>query len=162
MLATDTCAECRLDVASLVDGNLDELSHTFLVEHLERIDLEDLLFQVDGEEGGDIVARVAEGHLREVVGTEGEVVGLLGNLVGHEGSTRDLDHRTYLEVELETELVEHFTGALEDDSLLLTELGSGTDERHHDLGMGIVTLLLQLAGSGDDGAGLHGRDLGGR
>jgi hypothetical protein len=42
------------------------------------------LLEVVGEEGVDVVAAEAEGHLRQVVGAEGEEVGDLGDLVGRE------------------------------------------------------------------------------
>jgi hypothetical protein len=38
--------------------------------------------EVVGQEGVDVVAAVAEGHLRQVVGAEAEEVGVLGDLVG--------------------------------------------------------------------------------
>jgi hypothetical protein len=44
-----------------------------------------------------VVARVAERELRQVVGAEAEEVGDLGDLVGGDRRTRDLDHRADLD-----------------------------------------------------------------
>ena len=43
MLTTDTATEVRTNLATSLHGVLDELADTLLVEHLERIDLQDLL-----------------------------------------------------------------------------------------------------------------------
>ena len=52
--------------------HLDELTNTILVENLERIDFQNLLLEICRQERSDVVAVVTEGHLCEVVGTEGE------------------------------------------------------------------------------------------
>ena len=70
MLTADATTQVGTHLAALADGVLDERADTVLVEHLEGIDLQDLLVEIDGQERGDVVAAVAEGHLREVVGTE--------------------------------------------------------------------------------------------
>ncbi len=70
MLTADTATEVGTNLASTLDSVLDELANTLLVEHLERVNFQDLLVEVDGQEAGDVVAAVTEGHLRQVVGTE--------------------------------------------------------------------------------------------
>jgi hypothetical protein len=71
--------------AALLDGHLDQLADAGLVERLERVVLEDALRRSRAG-SPDVVAAVAEGHLREVVGAEAEEVGLLGDLVGGEAA----------------------------------------------------------------------------
>ena len=70
MLATDTGAEIWTSLTAILHCHLDELAYTLLVKHLEWIYLKNLLFHVCWEEGSDVVTRVTEGHLCEVVGTE--------------------------------------------------------------------------------------------
>lgn len=70
MLTADTALEIWAHGTSTFYGHLHELTHTILVKHLERVYLEDLLLQVNGEEAGDVITRVAECHLCEVIGTK--------------------------------------------------------------------------------------------
>ena len=72
-----------------------------LVECLERVGIDDKFVEIGAYDGVDIVATEAKGHLREVVGTETEELGNLGNLVGHEGGTRNLYHGAELVVEMD-------------------------------------------------------------
>ena len=64
----------------LLGGHLHQLADAFLIQHGKRILLEDSLLQVLGQELVDVVAREAEGRLRQVVGAEAEELGLLGDL----------------------------------------------------------------------------------
>ncbi len=57
-------------------------------------------FRVVRQEGVDVVAAVAERHLRQVVGAKAEEVGVLGDFVGRQSGTRDLDHRADQDVQL--------------------------------------------------------------
>ena len=52
--------------------HLDKLTNTILVENLERVNFQNLLLEISRQERSDIVAAVTEGHLRQVLGTEGE------------------------------------------------------------------------------------------
>jgi hypothetical protein len=46
------------------------------------------LLEVVGQELAGVVAREAHRHLRQVVGAEGEELGLLADAVGHQRGTR--------------------------------------------------------------------------
>jgi hypothetical protein len=46
-----------------------------------------------GEEGSRIITAQAEGSLRQIVSSEGEEIGVSGDLAGREGGTRQFDHR---------------------------------------------------------------------
>ena len=59
MLTTDTAAEVWTNLTTTLHGILDELADTLLVEHLERVYLQDLLVEVDGQERGDVVSVVS-------------------------------------------------------------------------------------------------------
>ena len=78
-----------------------ELPHAVGVDDLEGIVLEEALLQVGRHHPAlDVVAAEAEGHLREVVGPEGEEVGHLGDLAGAQRGARCLDHRADDDLEL--------------------------------------------------------------
>ena len=84
---------------------------------------------------------------------------MLSDLVCCECCSGDLDHRTYVEVDLYTLFGEELTGSVTDDLLLLVELIDDTDQRHHDLWAWIIALLLQLDSSRQDSSCLHDGDL---
>ena len=97
VFAANAALEVGTGVTALFYGHIDKLAYAVLVEHLEGVYLQNLLFKVNRQEAGDVVARITEGHLREVVRTEAEIFGAGSNLVGREGSTRNFNHRTNLE-----------------------------------------------------------------
>ena len=79
---------------------LHQLADAVLVDRLERVALQQPLLEVGRHHPAlDVVAAEAEGHLGEVVGAEGEEVGLLGDLVGPQRGPRRLDHRADRDVE---------------------------------------------------------------
>ena len=84
MFAADADLQVGPGVASLGSGHLDEDTDASLVEGGEGVLLEDALLDVGRQEVVDVVARDAEGGLREVVGAEAEELGFLGDLVGSE------------------------------------------------------------------------------
>ena len=50
MLTADTEVQLGLHGTALAAGHLDELTNTFLIQYLERVNLEDAQVLVDGEE----------------------------------------------------------------------------------------------------------------
>ena len=48
---------------------------------------------VDAEEARGVVARDAEGRLRQIVGAEREELGRLGDFAGQQRGARQFDHR---------------------------------------------------------------------
>ena len=125
VLAADTRTESRTNGTTFLYRHLDQLTYTVLVEYLERIDFEDLLLEVCRQERSDIVTAVTEGHLGEVVGTEGEVLRLCSDAVCSQGCTRDLDHCTDLELNLYAILGEYLFRYTLDNLFLLLELLRG-------------------------------------
>ena len=101
VLAADADLQIRLGGPTLLDSDPHQLPDAGDVEHLERVLRKDLAVDVLHQELPlRIVARVAEGHLGQVVGAEAEELGMLGDLIGGEGSARHLDHGAELVVDL--------------------------------------------------------------
>ena len=159
MFATDTALQRRANRASLLCSHADQRANALLVEYLERIHLQDLLVQIDREEGGDVVTRITEGHLRQVVRTKREELGRRSDAVSGQRSTRHLDHRTHEEVDPFATLSEECLSFGTDYGFLLLELVEDTRQRHHDLRMGLHTFLLQIECGTEDSARLHLRNL---
>ena len=91
----------------------DRLAHqtadTAPVEHLERIVFENPLLEVDRNERAlGVVAAVAVGRLREIVGSEREKLGVAGELVGDDARPRQFDHRADVIGQRDAVLGEHF------------------------------------------------------
>ena len=70
MFTTDTAFQIRTDSTAFLCSHTYQLTHTILIENLERIYFQNLLFQINRKERSDIVARIAEGHLSQVIRTE--------------------------------------------------------------------------------------------
>src|SRR5438552_3227853 len=93
MLAADPDLHALARLAPLVHGDAHQSPHALLVDGLERVARQDLLLQVADDEGPrGVVARETERGLRQVVGAEGEELGLLSDLARGERGARDLDH----------------------------------------------------------------------
>ena len=56
MLTADADLELGLGRTAFFNTHLDELANTFLIEHFERIGLDDAVFLVELEELGSVVA----------------------------------------------------------------------------------------------------------
>ena len=113
-----------------------------MVENLEWIDIQNLLFQVNGQEASDVVAAITKSHLCEVVRTKAEVFGFLRDVFSHERSTRHLDHSTNMEVNFHTFFLEELFSGVADNLFLLVELVNNTDKGNHDFGMWVETFLF--------------------
>src|SRR5206468_6094502 len=92
--AADPELDSGLRSSPTLDADAHEVADAVLVEHLERVPLEDSVLEVVREElAFGVVAREAERRLREVVRAEGEEVRLRRDLVGAQRGARELDHR---------------------------------------------------------------------
>src|SRR5262249_36934203 len=65
MLAADSDLQISTRVTAPLDADADQLADALLVEHRERVVLQNPLLQVGGQEFRDVVAAVPERHLRE-------------------------------------------------------------------------------------------------
>src|ERR1019366_5624905 len=80
VLAADPDFEIFAGSAAQLGRHLDELADAFLIEHRERVGLKDFGGFVVFLESRIVVAGETHGGLREVVGAEGEELGLFGDL----------------------------------------------------------------------------------
>ena len=70
----------------------DQAADALFVDHLEGVLVQDACLEVSGQEGADVVAREAEGHLREIIGTVRKELGaVLGKFASYQGSAGYLD-----------------------------------------------------------------------
>ena len=56
MFTANTAFQFGTDRAAFFYGHFDQLSYTILVEYLERVYLQDLLFQIYRQEGSNVIA----------------------------------------------------------------------------------------------------------
>ena len=81
VLAADTQVDVGAGLLAQLGGHGHQLAYAVLIQVGEGIGLIDLLVVVVAQELAGVVAGEAEGHLGQVVGAEGEELGLLGDLV---------------------------------------------------------------------------------
>ena len=160
VLAADADLELRPGLPALLDGDAHQARHTALVDCLEGVAGQDLLLQVAADELAlGVVAGEAEGGLGEVVGAEGEELGVLGDLARRERRAGDLDHGSELVVDLDPLLLLDQLGDRLELPLHRPQLVDMADQRDHDLGPGVNPLLLEVAGGLHDRPDLHPGDL---
>ena len=161
VLAADPDLETLFGGAAEPDAGGDELPDAVAVDGLEGILVQDVLAEIFGEEGVSVVAAEAERELSEVVGAEGEEVGVVGDLVGGECGARDLDHGADLDVHATLAVV---LGADEPDgvfgeSAVFSKFVRDVDERDHDLGGGLyISVGALVGGLGVSGDGVDQDD----
>ena len=64
MFTTNTAFQIRTDGTAFFRCHTNQLSYTILVENLERVYFQNLLFQINRKERSYIITRITEGHLR--------------------------------------------------------------------------------------------------
>lgn len=70
MFTADAALQVRTDSATFFGSHTHQLPYSVLIEHLERVYFQDLLFQINRQERSDVVALITESHLRQVIRTE--------------------------------------------------------------------------------------------
>ena len=93
MFTTNTEMDIGTGRTAFSIGDLDQLANTRLIENLERVGREDILFEIIVDEPGIIVAADTVAGLCKVVRSEREEPGALGDFVGGQRGTRNFDHR---------------------------------------------------------------------
>ena len=82
MLTADATFQTGAGLATLCHGNLHQATNSNLIQALERVARENLVFHVVRKELASVVSAVTESHLGQIVRTEAEELGrLLGNLL---------------------------------------------------------------------------------
>ena len=81
MLTADADLEVGTSRTPTLGAETHQLANTVRIDHVERVASKQTLLQVGRHHPAlDVVAAEPEGHLGQVVGPEGEEVGLLGDL----------------------------------------------------------------------------------
>ena len=110
MFTANTNFEFRFNGASFLCSHANELSYAFLVEHFERICLDDAMFLIEFKEFRSVVARESVCLLRKVVSSEREEVGNCGDFICTEGRAGNLNHCSHFIRYALTFFFEHFGG----------------------------------------------------
>src|SRR3954467_8846262 len=105
VLAADAQLQAIAHLTPAVGRDANEFADPFAVDRDEGVDRQNALGLVRAEEARRIVARDAEGGLRQIVGAEREELRGLRDLAGLETRARQLDHRTNLIVDLRAGLL---------------------------------------------------------
>ncbi len=92
MLAADTQLNIGSGCASLLSCHLHKLPHTVLVQSCKRIRLINLTLIIITQELTGIVTGETKGHLGQIIGSEGEELCFLCNLICQKCGTRNLNH----------------------------------------------------------------------
>src|SRR5580693_9718111 len=159
MLAADADLEPGPRGAPALDGDPHELADALLIDRRERGALDDSHVDVlRNDPRFDVVAREAQGGLREVVSPEGEELRVPGDLARHEARARELDHRADAEVATDRKAL-----LLADPQHQIArqlELADVGNERDHDLdARRAVCPLADRARGAEDRPRLHLVDL---
>ena len=161
VLTADAEANVGADLAAKLDSKLHQLANTLAVKLLKGVAGQNTALDVLGHELGlGIVTGEAKGHLGEIVGAKAEELGLLGQLISLEGCAGHLNHCADLVCDGDTAGIKHLLGGLEDDGLLVLQLGGGANKRHHDVGAGDEAAARSLDSGLKDGNSLHLGDVG--
>lgn len=151
MLAADAALEVSTPSAAGLHAVLYQLAHTLGVDGLERVGIQDLVSEIVTHEGSHVVAGESEGHLGEVVRTEGEELGGTRHPLAGQSRAGDFDHGSEMIgdglVGMGLDLALHAVA----DCFLEAELPRGDGHGHHNLRHGVVALLEEFLNSREDG-----------
>ena len=92
MLTTNAKLDIRLHAATFLDRYAHQSAHAVRVNGDKRVLRKDTLFDVKRQEFAGIIARKAEGGLRQVIRAEGKEIRHRGNRIGSEGCARQFNH----------------------------------------------------------------------
>mmetsp|Transcript_525 Transcript_525/g.1158 ORF Transcript_525/g.1158 Transcript_525/m.1158 type:complete len:264 (+) Transcript_525:1946-2737(+) len=168
-VASVLSANAALDVSPCLlasrHSHFDQLPHARLVQSLEGLESKDLhsasvcrvhTLDVQWEEGTRVVPGHPEGTLCEVVGSEGEELGVLRQGVSHKSCSGQFDHGAEGVGEFESRLSSDLSSNFLDAEFLVVELSLVRHERDHDLGLDLLAdLLRDLHRRPEDGTALH-------
>ena len=161
VLAANAQLDIRASLLTQFHSHLHQAAHAVLVQMGEGIELIDLLVVIGVQELACVVPAEAEGHLRQIVGTEGEELGLPGNLVCGEGRSGNLDHRTHFIVHVGAGFGNQPVGRLNHHILDILQFLDLAHQGNHNLRNDVILrmLLHHIQRSGNDRRGLHGGNL---
>ena len=119
MLAADSDFQIRTSLAAALGRHLHQLADALAIKHRKRILLEDAFRKIGRQHLVDVVAREAEGGLREIVGAERKELRFFGDLIRDQRRARQLDHGADQVVDLLSFLFEDFLRHAVDDRRLV-------------------------------------------
>ena len=160
MLAADADLQVVARGAAELHRELHELADTVLVEHLEGIILQNPVLDIEWQEPSRVIARQAEGRLREVVRPKRKELGFLRDLVGREGGPRQLDHGAHEIRDRPTLRLEYLLRHAADDLRLPAQLLRERDQRDHHFDHRLLAAGDHSTRRLEDRPGLHLGDLG--
>ena len=157
VLAADAELQLRLRRPAALDGDPHQVADAAGVQGLEGVLLQHAVLEVVRQELAlRVVAGEAKRSLRQVVGAEGEEVGLPRDLVGSDAGARELDHRAAEVLHLRRFFLRDVHGQLAQPPQFLLE----RHERMHDLDeRRLPRAVLDGVRGTDDRAHLHLVDL---
>ena len=155
VLATDADFQIRLRRAPACDAVLDQLSHAFLIQGLERIHRINALLHVVRQKRTGIIPAEPQAHLGQVVGAEREELGNLGHFVRRNRRPRDLDHRPDQVLDGSSHFLKDFLRDSADALFKELQFLHMTDQRDHDFWINRLAALGDFNRGLDDRAGLH-------
>ena len=159
MLTANSHFEIRLHAAATFRTQPHQLAYTLAIQHLKRIVGHDLALDVIGQEATRVVAAQTKRGLRKIVGPKGKEVGVGGDVMSHQGRTREFDHCAHAILDRHTMLAHHLACDLIDHFALLMQLFAKRNQRHHDFEFSFHLLALYLTGGFKDCATLHAGDF---
>ena len=160
MLAADTDFQARAGFAAALSGHLDELAHTFAIEHCEWVLLQNSFRDIRRQNFVYVIAREAERGLRKVVGSKRKELRFFGDLVCHQGCARKLDHGANEVFDFRFLLFENFACNPVHDFGLIGHFLHSRRQRNHDLGIDLHTSFRHSDSRLENGTGLHLRNFG--
>ena len=131
------------------------MAHSFLIERVERILLDDSQFEIRGQNLVDVVPREAPGGLGEIVGAEGEELRFLRDLIGHQCGPGQFDHGADHVFHGPLFLREHFFRNAVHDLGLVRHLFERGGQRDHDFREHLDALFRHDDSRFENGARLH-------
>lgn len=142
MFSTDSGTHSWTYCTTFFYSHLDKLSYTILIENLEWIHTQNFFLQIYRQETCDVVARITECHLGEVIGSKREIFSFRCNFICSQGCSWNFNHCTDFKLHFNAFLIEYLFGSLEDNIFLLFELVQYTDKRNHNFWSRIFAFLL--------------------
>ena len=131
--------------ATVVDADLHQATDTGLVDRLERVGRNDVVFGVVTDEALVVVSADTQPRLSQVVGTEAEELSGFGDLAGCQSSSWNFDHRAGHEVDLTPCSSKTAVAAVSlDDCRLVVDFCLEAGQRNHDFRSDFDAFLLQL------------------
>ena len=161
MFPADADLQVRSRAATERDTLAHQRAHALSVEHLERIVSQDLLLEIDRNEAAfGVIAAVAIGRLRQVIGPKREELRDRRQFVRNDTGARKLDHRADVVLDARAALRDDLVGNDFGRVVGNLHLFLGSHARNHHVGPRIDAARFEFARRFKNRADLHCVDLG--